>query len=175
MSVSLLGAMRKRVRRTESACQRTAWTTGSYCRCGAFSPRPDVRFLVVGRHIAQWGSRPTCAVRSGPDDLWLGSMPLLRLARRPPVCTFCSLVKRSHYRVARASSGWASDRPHRLRLMLEDDAGQGCSINREFHSFRLTTWGQKTDPRCRWLGSFRPGLMVSTASALHSTGMVCPC
>ena len=119
VSVSLLDATRNRVHRVLSAP-----VTGEHDRwvsvdIGPFRPGPEVRFLVVGCHIAQ-GEKTDVRGQVWFDDLWLGSMPLLELS---PGSGLHFLQPNETISIHAHARGLAAGQPHRLHLRLEDSAG----------------------------------------------------
>ena len=120
ISVSLLDATRKRVQRTLSlpvTGQHDNWVA---VEIGPFRPGPDVRFLVVGCHIAQ-GEKTDVRGQVWFDDLWLGSMPLLELWQGSGLHF---LQPNEKIKIHAHARGLAAGQPHRLHLRLEDSAGE---------------------------------------------------
>lgn len=120
LSISLLDTTRKRVQRTLSVPvtgQHDNWVS---VEIGPFHPGPDVRFLVVGCHIAQ-GEKTDVRGQVWFDDLWLGSMPLLDLKQGTGLHFLQPNEKISIHAHAR---GLTAGQPHRLHLRLEDSAGE---------------------------------------------------
>ena len=170
VSVSLLDATRKRVRRILSppvAGQHDDWVTVDV---GPFRPGPDVRFLVVGCHIAQ-GDSTDVRGKVWFDDLWLGSMPLLELSQAAGL-HFLQPGEEIH--IAARALGLAGGRPHQLRLKLEDDAG--AMLDQTKFDLSPDDVGTKGGPRAplAWVLPARPNGFYRVRAA-RSTGMVCPC
>ena len=120
VSVSLLDATRKRVQRALSAPvtgQHDDWVA---VEIGPFRPGPEVRFLVVGCHIAQ-GEKTDVRGQVWFDDLWLGSMPLLELSQGTGLHF---LQPHEEIRIHAHARGLAAGQHHRLHLSLADNAGE---------------------------------------------------
>jgi hypothetical protein len=119
LSVSLLDTTRKRVQRFVSqpvTGEHESWVA---VEIGPFRPGPDVRFLVVGCHIAQ-GEKTDVRGQVWFDDLWLGSMPLLELSQGSGLHFLQPNEKISIHAHAR---GLTVGEPHRLHLRLENSTG----------------------------------------------------
>ena len=142
VSVSLLDATRNRVQRIVSAPvtgQHESWVA---VEIGPFRPGPEVRFLVVGCHIAQ-GEKTDVRGQVWFDDLWLGSMPLLELSQGSGLHFLQPNEKISIHAHAR---GLTVGQQHRLHLRLEDSTGEVLKKD----DFDLSTESEsvsQTDPQ----------------------------
>ena len=120
VSVSLLDATRKRVQRILSSPVTGQHDDWAAVEIGPFRPGPEVRFLVVGCHVAQ-GEKTDVRGQVWFDDLWLGSMPLLELS---PGSGLHFLQPHEKISIHAHARGLTAGRPHRLHLRLEDSAGK---------------------------------------------------
>jgi hypothetical protein len=119
VSVSLLDATRRRVERRLSLAvtgRHEDWVT---VEIGPFRPGPEVRFLVVGCHIAQ-GERTDVKGHVWFDDLWLGSVPLLELSQGSGLHF---LQPNESVRIVAHARGLSQNRAHRLHLRLANNTG----------------------------------------------------
>jgi hypothetical protein len=119
VSISLLDSTRTRLERLFSrpvTGRHERWTN---VEIGPFRPGHDVRYLVVGCHIAQ-GDTTDVRGQVWFDDLWLRSMPLLELTQ---AAGGHFLQPGDEIRVHARATGLERGHPHRLRLTLENGAG----------------------------------------------------
>jgi hypothetical protein len=120
LSVSLLDTTRKRVQRLVSVAVTGRHEDWATVEIGPFRPGPDVRFLVVGCHIAQ-GERTDVRGHVWFDDLWLGYVPILELSQGTGLHF---LQPQEDIRIQAYALGLPAGVPHRLRLRLEDGEGE---------------------------------------------------
>ncbi len=167
VSVSLLDSTRKRVARYLSRPVTGEHRRWANVEIGPFRPGPDVRFLVVGCHIAQ-GETTDVRGQVWFDDLWLGSMPLLELSQKDGLHF---LQPRDDIEINARATGLAGGLAHRLRLKLEDGAG----LTLDHADFDLTSddpVGAKTESRApiAWVLPPRPNGFYRVRAVLERAG-----
>ncbi|MBI3861254.1 MAG: hypothetical protein HY290_05105, partial [Planctomycetia bacterium] len=120
ISVSLLDATRRRVERRLSLAVTGRHENWATVEIGPFRPGADVRFLVVGCHIAQ-GERTDVRGQVWFDDLWLGSVPLLDLSQGSGLHF---LQPNEPVKIVAHARGLSNKGDHRLHLRLVNNTGE---------------------------------------------------
>lgn len=120
VSVSLLDHRRRRVQRVLGRPVMGTNRDWVSLQIGPLRPRSDVRFLVIGCHVAE-GDKGDIRGHVWFDDLWLGGLPRLELTTASGQHYFKS---GETIGIAAEVVGLAPMQTYRLAMSLEDEAGK---------------------------------------------------
>jgi hypothetical protein len=169
VSVSLLDATRKRVQRLLSVAVTGRHEDWATVEIGPFRPGPEVRFLVVGCHIAQ-GERTDVRGHVWFDDLWLGFVPILELSQGTGLHF---LQPQEDIRIQAYALGLAAGVPHRLRLRLEDGEGEELARTDFDLNGDVSTSPKGTQRRpVEWVLPDRPNGFYRVQASLEREGTI---